>query len=498
MLVHHSGEGSGAIGPLWLLKTKEKEMGCQEVSAGPKLTGFYWGLEDMVEPWPEHSRPTTTIRVRSPVRSLPYYRMWESCWTLPFAAGFLGGARFPALAFQRRSILGSHFMSCPGMTGIYGSQLESPSLGASPWCGAAPELKGRENGKSQGKNPPTSDIFRHDPHVRKFRSDPARDRSRLPSALTAVAKVTGSVNFRWLTEHNITVSASIPTLPTEDQQFDILGSIFTAKQFCVGSYLRQDAKRFRPEKFAGSMTCRLRLYSVMYKYAATNCILVVYCHSGKATVGHRSPGDVKHRAGQWLKSLIMRHQARLHNNLFTRAQVTCTLSAAAVRAHSHVRLAHTELATSVLNKLGLPLAGIFRFQLNVAINKGPNTMLLEEFEDGAIIPIVWAEMVKISLLASHQGISGSIPIRVTGSLHVGIVLDETVCRRVFSRISRIRRPFSPALLLLTFLALMGSQDLAVRSHPNLYTSLHLSRRLVLILLLLTAIVTLLVVSVSTV
>ncbi|KAJ8871270.1 hypothetical protein PR048_027578 [Dryococelus australis] len=35
----------------------------------------------------------------------------------------------PTLAFQLRSILGSHFMSCPGMTGTYGSQLESPSLG---------------------------------------------------------------------------------------------------------------------------------------------------------------------------------------------------------------------------------------------------------------------------------------------------------------------------------------------------------------------------------
>ncbi|KAJ8880471.1 hypothetical protein PR048_016941 [Dryococelus australis] len=32
------------------------------------------------------------------------------------------------LEFQRRSILGSQFMSCPGMTGTYGSQLESPSL----------------------------------------------------------------------------------------------------------------------------------------------------------------------------------------------------------------------------------------------------------------------------------------------------------------------------------------------------------------------------------
>ncbi|KAJ8897209.1 hypothetical protein PR048_002555 [Dryococelus australis] len=45
---------------------------------------------------------------------------------------FLGVLPFPpALAFERRSILGSHFMSCPGMMGTYGSQLESSSLGES-------------------------------------------------------------------------------------------------------------------------------------------------------------------------------------------------------------------------------------------------------------------------------------------------------------------------------------------------------------------------------
>ncbi|KAJ8867213.1 hypothetical protein PR048_031008 [Dryococelus australis] len=46
-----------------------------------------------------------------PAGSLPDHRMWESCWTM-----------------KRRSILGPHFMSCPGMTGIYGSQLETPTM----------------------------------------------------------------------------------------------------------------------------------------------------------------------------------------------------------------------------------------------------------------------------------------------------------------------------------------------------------------------------------
>ncbi|KAJ8895574.1 hypothetical protein PR048_000910 [Dryococelus australis] len=61
--------------------------------------------------------------------SLLDFLMWESCWTMPLAGGFLGVLPFPpALYFQRRSILGSHFMSCSGMTGSYGSRLESPSL----------------------------------------------------------------------------------------------------------------------------------------------------------------------------------------------------------------------------------------------------------------------------------------------------------------------------------------------------------------------------------
>ncbi|KAJ8870233.1 hypothetical protein PR048_029251 [Dryococelus australis] len=69
---------------------------------------------------------TTAIRARYPTGSLPDFRMWESYWTIPLAGGFSRGARVsPALAFQRRFILGSHFMSCPGMTGTYGSQLES-------------------------------------------------------------------------------------------------------------------------------------------------------------------------------------------------------------------------------------------------------------------------------------------------------------------------------------------------------------------------------------
>ncbi|KAJ8881202.1 hypothetical protein PR048_017675 [Dryococelus australis] len=62
--------------------------------------------------------------------SLPDFRMWESCWTIPLAGGFSRGTTVsPALAFQIRSILGSHFMSCSRITGTFWSRLESPSLG---------------------------------------------------------------------------------------------------------------------------------------------------------------------------------------------------------------------------------------------------------------------------------------------------------------------------------------------------------------------------------
>ncbi|KAJ8874387.1 hypothetical protein PR048_025236, partial [Dryococelus australis] len=47
------------------------------------------------------------------------------------------------------------------------------------------------------------------------------------------------------------------------------------------------------------------------------------------------------------------------------------------------------------------------------------------------------------LLAFHQGDLGSIPCRVTGFSHVGIVPDDAVGRRIFSVISRLPHPFIP-------------------------------------------------------
>ncbi|KAJ8866413.1 hypothetical protein PR048_032256 [Dryococelus australis] len=101
-----------------------------------------WPLRDTITPpaalprgavvaqWLGRSPPTKAIRAQSPAGSLLDSRTWESCWTMPLAGGFLRDTPVStAFVFQRRYIRGSHFMSCSGMTGIYGSQLESPSLG---------------------------------------------------------------------------------------------------------------------------------------------------------------------------------------------------------------------------------------------------------------------------------------------------------------------------------------------------------------------------------
>ncbi|KAJ8877454.1 hypothetical protein PR048_021909 [Dryococelus australis] len=57
--------------------------------------------------------------------------VWESCWTMLLAGGFSRGTPvFPALTFQCRSNLGSHFMSYPGMTDTYGSRLKVVSYSA--------------------------------------------------------------------------------------------------------------------------------------------------------------------------------------------------------------------------------------------------------------------------------------------------------------------------------------------------------------------------------
>ncbi|KAJ8883707.1 hypothetical protein PR048_015561 [Dryococelus australis] len=69
-----------------------------------------------VAKWLRRSPPTTAIRARSPAGSLPDSRMWESCWTMPLVGELPRGTpAFPALALQRRFILGSHLLSCPSV-----------------------------------------------------------------------------------------------------------------------------------------------------------------------------------------------------------------------------------------------------------------------------------------------------------------------------------------------------------------------------------------------
>ncbi|KAJ8881252.1 hypothetical protein PR048_017728 [Dryococelus australis] len=75
----------------------------------------------------------------------------------------------------------------------------------------------------------------------------------------------------------------------------------------------------------------------------------------------------------------------------------------------------------------------------------------------------------VNTLASYQGVPGSIPGRVTGYLQVGIVLDVAVNRWVFAGISHFRTLSFRRRSILTSITLIGSQDFAVKSRPNLFT-----------------------------
>ncbi|KAJ8890374.1 hypothetical protein PR048_009882 [Dryococelus australis] len=76
----------------------------------------------------------------------------------------------------------------------------------------------------------------------------------------------------------------------------------------------------------------------------------------------------------------------------------------------------------------------------------------------------------VSPFTSQHGEPGSISGRVTGFSHVGIVPDDAVGWWVFSGISRFPRPFFRHCSILTSITLIGSQDLAVMSCPNLFTN----------------------------
>ncbi|KAJ8893902.1 hypothetical protein PR048_006503 [Dryococelus australis] len=75
----------------------------------------------------------------------------------------------------------------------------------------------------------------------------------------------------------------------------------------------------------------------------------------------------------------------------------------------------------------------------------------------------------ISMLASHQGEPGSIPGRVTGFSQVGIVSDDAIGRRPSRGSPASPTPSFRRRSIVTSITLIGSQDLAVKSHPNPFT-----------------------------
>ncbi|KAJ8893710.1 hypothetical protein PR048_006310 [Dryococelus australis] len=103
-------------------------------------------------------------------------------------------------------------------------------------------------------------------------------------------------------------------------------------------------------------------------------------------------------------------------------------------------------------------------------NQGSKSQDIETVCVDSRVEKSWVLHVR-SLLASHQDELGTITGRVTpGFSHVGIVPNDTAGRRVFSGISRFPTLSFQRCSLLTSITLNGSQDLAVKSRPNLFTS----------------------------
>ncbi|KAJ8880443.1 hypothetical protein PR048_016912 [Dryococelus australis] len=85
-----------------------------------------------------------------------------------------------------------------------------------------------------------------------------------------------------------------------------------------------------------------------------------------------------------------------------------------------------------------------------SVDRGRRLFVIGPLERGDhwrwVYPDVDFQHLMVSLLASHQGNPGSIPVRVTGFSQVGLVPDDVVGRRVLSGISCSPRPFIPVPL----------------------------------------------------
>ncbi|KAJ8887705.1 hypothetical protein PR048_013923 [Dryococelus australis] len=77
------------------------------------------------------------------------------------------------------------------------------------------------------------------------------------------------------------------------QRHSILGSTLMARPGMTGTH---GSQLERPSLDECSLALA-GLYNLLYKYVAIICTLL---SQWKATIGHRSPGDVKHRVDQWL------------------------------------------------------------------------------------------------------------------------------------------------------------------------------------------------------
>ncbi|KAJ8881490.1 hypothetical protein PR048_017971 [Dryococelus australis] len=130
------------------------------------------------------SPPTKPNRIQSPTESLPDFRMWEPCRTTPLVGGFSHGSPVsPALAFQRCSIQDFVVKSRPShSTQLVWNYFPSIVANFTEWMTLSAPVKiyasgevSMEQRQNEGEvetgdlreNPSTSGIVRHDSHMPK-------------------------------------------------------------------------------------------------------------------------------------------------------------------------------------------------------------------------------------------------------------------------------------------------------------------------------------------
>ncbi|KAJ8867471.1 hypothetical protein PR048_031273 [Dryococelus australis] len=140
--------------------------------------------------------------------------------------------------------------------------------------------------------------------------------------------------------------------------------------------------------------------------------------------------------------------ATLHNPLYSRTSDVCSLTVAPVLPHIGPYGIRFVLLCKSANGVVSSRAFLIDYDPNAKVaSLYPPCRPRITHISTTTVTYSWGRGDRaVSTLASHQSEPGSIPGRITGFSHVGVVPDDAVGRRVFSEISRFSRPFIPGLL----------------------------------------------------